>query len=411
MTDQNLDKVMFFYMERVFNVRCNYTDNLETIFKSFIKLINENLELKEFDFCYEDKILDEYSKSLNQIIDTNKNIIIHPKRKLKIIKCPKCDCNDCIINIDNYQIVFYGCCKKDKKEKKEIKEKKEHISYYLLGAYHESQRIEFSKIGCSESGCKKKMNNEFHDFFICMNCTKKNKYSYYLCNEHSEIEDHAKHEKRRYDNKHYFCEDHFGKLKEYCFICNKNLCQKCLKEHEGDDHKVKSYDSLTPDLDDIKKNLDEIKKKIVNLKSAIGDIKKSLDGALGIYENYCKIANDIIEKYEFFNKDLKNYRILRSFLNLKLSNKNMKNELEDILKGMNGENKGPKIEKLISIYKTDREIYNGEKDFKLFSPMAGEAEYNEWKNENAIKEIKKQNTSSNKGTDNGKSLKRNGKPK
>lgn len=244
-----------------------------------------------------------------------------------------------------------------------------------------------------------------------MNCTKKNKYSYYLCNEHSEIEDHAKHEKRRYDNKHYFCEDHFGKLKEYCFKCNKNLCQKCLKEHEGDDHRVKSYDSLTPDLDDIKKNLDEIKKKIVNLKSAIGDIKKSLDGALGIYENYCKIANDIIEKYEFFNKDLKNYRILRSFLNLKLSNKNMKNELEDILKGMNGENKGPKIEKLISIYKTDREIYNGEKDFKLFSPMAGEAEYNEWKNENAIKEIKKQNTSSNRGTDNGKILRRSGKPK
>ena len=385
MADKNVDKVIFSYMKKTIKVNCNSTDKLEIIFKKFISSINENYNLNEFDFYYNDKILDDYSKSLKQIIVGNDDIIIFPERKLRIIKCPECNCNDSMINIDNYQIVFYGCCRQD------------HISYKLLDEYDESQRVKLSKIKCSENSCKKNMENAFQDFYICMDCTKENKHTYYLCNEHNLIEDHATHVKKRYDDKHYYCEDHFEKLIEYCFNCNKNLCSKCLKQHEGNDHKLKSYESLIPDLNNVKGKLNEIKEKIGSLKSKIGDIKKKLDGALIMYENYYKIANDIIQKYEFFNKEFKNYRILRSFLNLKKSNKKIYKDLKDILEGLEGEKKNEKIGILIKTYETDRAIYNDRKLFKSFSPKDGIEELKEWEEENAIKELKQQNTLSNNG--------------
>jgi hypothetical protein len=139
MTDKNVDKVKFSYMRKTFEVNFNSTDKLEKILKKFISLINENYNLNEFDFYYNEKKLDGYSKTLKDIIVGNNDITIFPERKLRIIKCPKCDCNDSMINIDNYQIVFYGCCKK------------EHISYSLLDEYDESQRVELSKIKCSEN--------------------------------------------------------------------------------------------------------------------------------------------------------------------------------------------------------------------------------------------------------------------
>ena len=60
-----------------------------------------------------------------------------------------------------------------------------------------------------------------------------------------------------------------------------------------------------------------------------------------VFNRYLYIANDIIGKYELFNKDLKNYRILKSLRNLKFSNERMNKDLkkiideEDMLKNIN----------------------------------------------------------------------------
>ena len=105
---------------------------------------------------------------------------------------------------------------------------------------------------------------------------------------------------------------------------------------------------------------------------------------------------------------MKKYRILRSFLNLKKSNTNINNDLEEILKGLEGEKMKEKIEKLINIYITDRKIYRNKMKHETFSPNNnGIEEYKEWVKEKAIKEIKQQNPFSYSENNGGKKIKKN----
>ena len=384
MTDnkKTIEKVKFCYMRTTYDVDVKDEDKLETIFTRFVKMLNENYIPEEFDFYYNKKKLDYDSKKLKDIIDSGINdITIIPERKIRIIKCPKCIFNDCIINLDDYRIVFYGCCKNN------------HIIYNLLGEYDNSQKVNFSNINCKV--CKETMENENQDFYKCMDCSKSDKHACYLCNRHISEGIHATHKKKRYDDKHYYCEEHFEKFIEYCFKCEKNLCNKCLQHHrETRGHIVRSYESLAPNLNEIKGNLKVIKEYIDQLKTKIEDIKEDLDGALKMYENYYKIANDITVKYALYNKELKNYRILRSFLNLKKSNSKIKKALEELVKGEEGKEEDliNKISKLINIYKTDRAIYNNDIEHKKFDVKHSEEDLREWEDENAINGTTIQNT-------------------
>ena len=58
-----------------------------------------------------------------------------------------------------------------------------------------------------------------------------------------------------------------------------------------------------------------------------------------IYENYCEILNDVIEKYQLNNKEFKNYGILKTFFNLKKSNKAIIDDLDIIFKEDSYKNK------------------------------------------------------------------------
>ena len=148
---------------------------------------------------------------------------------------------------------------------------------------------------------------------------------------------------------------------------------------------------MSPDLIEIKNNLNKIKEKINNLGIIIAGIKKNLDGAMKMFENYYKIANDIVEKYELYNKELKNYRILKSFLNLKKSNMKIIKDLDEII---NGKENKDKAYKLMDIYKTDRDIYN---NFKSKEILIKEDEYKGWEKERAIKGINNNITNQNLG--------------
>jgi len=384
---KEISNIDFIYQQKTVTIPYSGNEKLKDIFQSFLNEINKKKNeenkyiINEFAFLYESKNLEDDSKVIKEIIVQNKKNII-AERKLRTIKCPQCVCNDSIINLNNYQIAFYGC-----------KYKKHINNIYLFDEYFDSQKVNYSKIKCSISGCNTTMNDceSYDDFYKCLTCTDEVESTQYLCSKHKEEHDKT-HKQVRYDNKNYICEKHFEKFIKYCFLCNKNLCKDCSKEHKGKNHMVQSYESLAPKLDDIKKDLNIIKEKISKLEIFINKIKESLDGAYKIYEDYYKIANDITEKYELFNKDLKNYKNLRNLLNLKISNKNIIKDLEEIV---STKDLVIKSNKLISIYKEDREKYNNRTQ-ALNLEKHGMDDYNEWKEENAIIEINKNNTSKNK---------------
>ena len=72
---------------------------------------------------------------------------------------------------------------------------------------------------------------------------------------------------------------------------------------------------MAPNIKEFENSLHIIKQKIKDLKNIIDYIKHNiLDGIMKIYENYCEILNDVIEKYKLNNKELKNYGIFKAFL-------------------------------------------------------------------------------------------------
>ena len=156
-------------------------------------------------------------------------------------------------------------------------------------------------------------------------------------------------------------------MEKYCFQCKKNLCESCVDEHLKDkekykDHQIKSIDLLIPEKEEItelKSSLKKIKNSIDTLKIVIEDLIYTFNAAMRIYKNYYKIANSIIEKYELFNigKDaLKNFTIFKSLHNLKLSNKQILDDLNSII---NEKDKFDKAMKLIGIYTNNKKNFYG----------------------------------------------------
>ena len=90
---------------------------------------------------------------------------------------------------------------------------------------------------------------------------------------------------------------------------------------------------MSPDIKDIKKKLDKIDEKIEDLKTIVKIIKNKMDGSIKIIENYHSIAQDMIKKYETFNSRLKNYQILKTINYLFISNREIINDIENIING------------------------------------------------------------------------------
>lgn len=105
-------KVTFFYARRTVEIQIQYNDNnkMSLFFQNFVKKLNSNLTIDDFNFFYEGHILDKDSLiSKNNNIYNKEKINLSAERKLRIIKCPKCLSNNSIINIDNYKIIFSDC--------------------------------------------------------------------------------------------------------------------------------------------------------------------------------------------------------------------------------------------------------------------------------------------------------------
>ena len=312
-------KVTFIYETRTILVLCSEQDEMTSLFQKFIHKLNPSSTLNNYIFYYEGNILNNSSTIKNNpLLSGKKEFTISAQKNLRIIKCPKCNYNDCIVNLYNYKLEFYGC-------------EHNHSILTTYDKYLKNQKMELSDIKCCSLGCQNNEENNNKDFYLCLTCSKllNNTKSYcYDCKEKHDKE----HNMKRFDEKNYYCRKHFNQFIKYCFKCKKNLCDVCVKEHA--EHQIQSYESMCPskkDLNDLTESLDNMKKNIETLRIVIEDIIYSLNGTMRIYQNYYDIAKRIIEKYELFNKELKNYTILKSLRNLKFSNIQIMKDLSSII--------------------------------------------------------------------------------
>ena len=162
----------------------------------------------------------------------------------------------------------------------------------------------------------------------------------------------------KYDEKNYYCGEHFEPYEKCCLTCTKDLYKGCEDEHS--DHEIASYTEMTTSVEGLKTSLKKIKENIDTLEEVIENIKYNLDGTKRIYKRYYNISLDIIKKFETFNKTMKNYRILRTVRNLTFSNKQM---LDNLNKTINEKELQNKCSIIIETYLSKENLYK-DKSFK-----------------------------------------------
>ena len=140
--------VTFFYERKTIEIEFPVEEQMIKIFQSFVNQLNPNLTINDFDFYYEGKKLNNNSTAnLKFLMNRKSKISISVEKRSRIIRCPKCICNDSIINLENYHLTFSGC-------------KYNHNVNRLYNEYTECQRIDLSQIVCSKSGCTKNQRDD-----------------------------------------------------------------------------------------------------------------------------------------------------------------------------------------------------------------------------------------------------------
>lgn len=100
-------KVQFIYGDKIIPILCSTEEKMSEIFKKFQEQIHSLSEINNFIFYYERNILDASTTfEQNQFFSGKKEITISVQKDLRIIKCPECIYNDCIINLSNYRASF-----------------------------------------------------------------------------------------------------------------------------------------------------------------------------------------------------------------------------------------------------------------------------------------------------------------
>jgi len=223
---------------RLIRIQCKTNDKFGFIFDKFAN--KYNIKSDDYEFYSLDKLLPRESTIKNYT--NNKNFDINVKRKNKIMKCPECICNNCVIKVDKYRLNFTECCHSHK------------CHNIIFDKYEGSQNIEFNKIRCNK--CQKSQNDVLKDFSKCLKCSKQFKYAIYYCYECSLSHAHSQF-MIKYDEKYYYCEDHFKLYQSFCSTCNSNLCESCEMNHKNKNHRVLKFEKMAPSLNPIKSKLEE----------------------------------------------------------------------------------------------------------------------------------------------------------
>ena len=155
---------------------------------------------------------------------------------------------------------------------------------------------------------------------------------------------------------------------------------------------------MTPNIKYIQKQVKEIREKTDNLILIVDELKNILDGAVKMFEDYCKISTDHLIKYESYNENLKNFQVLKTMDYLSKSNKEMINDLNEIIDMKNKDQEKLWIGKccvLIDIFHGNKKIYRQNPFFSKEIDSKGEIQDN-----NTTEESKSINTENGKEENN-----------
>lgn len=122
-------------------------------------------DISDFEFSQNGNIINP--KNIIKELTNNpnaKDIEIKVKINLKIIKCPECICNNCVIRIKDCKLYFSKCF--------HFGNGKQHDAIKNFFDYESSQKIDFKRIECNFSSCPKNQNNCIEDFYKCLQCSK-----------------------------------------------------------------------------------------------------------------------------------------------------------------------------------------------------------------------------------------------
>jgi hypothetical protein len=164
------------------------------------------------------------------------------------------------------------------------------------------------------------------------------------------------HRRIKYDENNYYCEKHCKKFIKYCKKCNKDLCEDCEGNHK-DKNNIITYESMEEKTKNIRDSLNNIKESIIDLEFYVEEIKYFLEKSVNAFKKYCIIADDILNKYETYNKDLKNHRVLQSVINLNDSNEKIMEDINSIIN-----NKYDIKERVENIIKISWKIYREKRE-------------------------------------------------
>ena len=344
----------FMYAAQPYEIPCTGKEPFKEIIIKFLEIFNKDSQIRDYNYYFKGKLIEPntYDKPLNDDKNVG-SIIITVEKNLKIIKCPKCNYDDCVVSLSNYKTTFYNCEHK-------------HLEISSYDNYFTDQIYYPEKIICAGNNGKK-TGKTAKMMCMCLTCSKMTNRTKSICSDCIEKDGHkdSNHFVINYEDKNYFCKIHCQRMDSYCFQCKDSLCKGCIEEHlknkdKYKDHKIKSIEFLIPDEEELKPlydSLDEIKKTMKSLKIIIDNIVYTLNGAMRIYENYFKIASHIVGKYETFNKDkdaFKNFTIFKCLRNLKYSNNQI---LEDLKSIISIKDKNEQAKSLIKIYDDKKKKY------------------------------------------------------
>ena len=241
--------------------------------------------------------------------NAKKNEITVIKRS-KIMKCPKCVCNNAIIKVEDYKLKFSEC-------------RYHHEEIHPFDDYENTQTINLEKIKCNNDKCGKTQKEELKDFNKCFGCSTVPKFPIYYCKEccgkgKSIKGCNKNHKMIEYSEKYYYCPQHIKEFTSYCNECKSNICEQCEKNHSS--HQIIRFEPMIKNINikSIESKLEGIKEKAEQLQIIVREIKNMMDKAVETIEKYYYIAKVIVEKYKAYNKKLKNYQVLqiiRFFIN------------------------------------------------------------------------------------------------